>query len=517
LSSLSLLLLYLFSFFFISSLSLSLRDLAVRDVNGKIDPYAVISYKGKELSTPVVRKTRFPHWNKTYEMPINRPLDEPDNRTVKVSIFDSEKFHHDAFLGEVVIDLAELFLGQRYKTWYRLHQQDIGGVCGTAGGAKKDAKKEKDLGSLRLKVQCHEERILDSQIYISFVQQMLKAVENPNPSGSPLLIMLEEIMTMDRNSLAQTLIRFYIAHGAVLPLLDCLISKEVNDTVHATTLFRGNSLASKCLDQFMKVVALPYLHETLRIPIDTIFNDKKLIELDPDQLKNVSRSSRSGSTNKTIDTSVTQLTSYVLLATESIFSSVEHCPLILKQALKLLWDRVSVKFTDEDTRFIAVTGFIFLRFFVPAILSPKLFALRDEHADQRTERTLKLTAKVIQTIGNLQTVIDAKEQFMSPMVGILQNSVQQTKAYVTQLIDVAPPDSSATLPATPIIISPDEASGYLQHVTLTSGVLWKRVTSGGAVGSLLYRKRFFELTNVALTYYPTEKKTGVSYVLLVEF
>ena len=43
---------------------------------------------------------------------------------------------------------------------------------------------------------------------------------------------------------------------------------------------------------------------------------------------------------------------------------------------------------------MAVTGFIFLRFFVPAILSPKLFALREEHADQRTERTLKLTAKV---------------------------------------------------------------------------------------------------------------------------
>ena len=32
---------------------------------------------------------------------------------------------------------------------------------------------------------------------------------------------------------------------------------------------------------------------------------------------------------------------------------------------------------------------------MPAILSPKLFALREEHADQRTERTLKLTSKVI--------------------------------------------------------------------------------------------------------------------------
>ena len=68
-------------------------------------------------------------------------------------------------------------------------------------------------------------------------------------------MMLEEVMTMDRNSLAQTLVRFYIAHNATLPLLDCLISREVFNVSQSnvTTLFRGNSLASKCLDQFMKV------------------------------------------------------------------------------------------------------------------------------------------------------------------------------------------------------------------------------------------------------------------------
>ena len=63
----------------------------------------------------------------------------------------------------------------------------------------------------------------------------------------------------------------------------------------------------------------------------------------------------------------------------------------------------------------------------------------------------------------------------------------------------------------PILLSPDPFGlGYLQHVVLASGELWKRHTSGSAgVGSLLYRKRYFELSNIALTYFPTEKKTGV--------
>ncbi len=55
------------------------------------------------------------------------------------------------------------------------------------------------------------------------------------------------------------------------------------------TLFRGNSLASKSFDQFMKVVALPYLHETLSSSIEAVFSDHKLCELDVEQLKQASR------------------------------------------------------------------------------------------------------------------------------------------------------------------------------------------------------------------------------------
>lgn len=48
----------------------------------------------------------------------------------------------------------------------------------------------------------------------------------------------------------------------------------------------------------------------------------------------------------------------------------------------------------QNVKFIAVTSFLCLRFFSPAIMSPKLFHLREKHADARTSRTLLLLAKV---------------------------------------------------------------------------------------------------------------------------
>ena len=53
----------------------------------------------------------------------------------------------------------------------------------------------------------------------------------------------------------------------------------------------------------------------------------------------------------------------------------------------------------QDIPFLAVSGFIFLRFFAPAILSPKLFALYDVHPNRKIHRTLTIMAKVRVTAG----------------------------------------------------------------------------------------------------------------------
>lgn len=48
----------------------------------------------------------------------------------------------------------------------------------------------------------------------------------------------------------------------------------------------------------------------------------------------------------------------------------------------------------QDVKYLAISGFLFLRFFAPAILTPKLFDLRDQHADPQTSRSLLLLARV---------------------------------------------------------------------------------------------------------------------------
>lgn len=59
------------------------------------------------------------------------------------------------------------------------------------------------------------------------------------------------------------------------------------------------------------------------------------------------RPGRSGSASKVVESSVTYLTSYIKMATDAIFSSVERCPILLRQALKMVWKRVSSKFQDD--------------------------------------------------------------------------------------------------------------------------------------------------------------------------
>lgn len=125
------------------------------------------------------------------------------------------------------------------------------------------------------------------------------------------------------------------------------------------------------------------------------------------------------------ESSLGLLQGYLGDTVDAIVGSVDKCPPLMRAAFKQLRRRVEEQFPSEqhevgatagpggghkvpgggrapssvplpqqEVRYFSISGFLFLRFFAPAVLTPKLFGLREQHADPRTGRTLLLLAKV---------------------------------------------------------------------------------------------------------------------------
>ena len=93
------------------------RDLTKADVIGKSDPYALVSFGGDKMKTPVVKNNQNPEWN----FNANIPIDENGPRNVRVEVFDSDKFGKDKPIGSTNIDVEDIVNGKPLnKDWLPL-------------------------------------------------------------------------------------------------------------------------------------------------------------------------------------------------------------------------------------------------------------------------------------------------------------------------------------------------------------------------------------------------------------
>jgi len=56
----------------------------------------------------------------------------------------------------------------------------------------------------------------------------------------------------------------WVSENALLHINYCILHRDPN------TLFRGNSLATKAVDEFMKHAGMQYLHETIKHLVDEV-------------------------------------------------------------------------------------------------------------------------------------------------------------------------------------------------------------------------------------------------------
>ncbi|KAM9391907.1 rasGAP-activating-like protein 1 [Pholidichthys leucotaenia] len=468
------------------------RDLAPRDISGTSDPFARVTFNNHSAETSIIKKTRFPHWGESLELDLD-PQELSEEGAVTVQVWDWDMVGKNDFLGKVEIPFACLFKTPLLEGWFRL--LPLGNNEVDAGGK---------LGALRLKVRLVEDRILPSMYYQPLIDLLVESVISPaEVEDTSALTMLEEVTTVEsRQDVAMTLVKIYLGQGLVVPFLDYLNTREVNHTTDPNTLFRSNSLASKAMEQFMKAVGMLYLHEVLKPIINRIFDEKKYIELDPCKidLNRTRRISFKGAVSEAEvrDSSVEMLQSYLTSITESIVGSVDQCPPVMRVAFKQLHKRVEEQFTqpeNEDVKYLAISGFFFLRFFAPAILTPKLFQLRDQHADTRTSRTLLLLAKALQSVGNLGLQLGhGKEQWMAPLHPIILRSVASVKDFLDKLIDI---DHD-------IVSEVPQRAVFMTSVTVKEGYLLKHKTEGPQLLSrFAFKKRYFWLTSETLSYAKT--------------
>ncbi|XP_028270188.1 rasGAP-activating-like protein 1 [Parambassis ranga] len=465
------------------------RDLAPRDISGTSDPFSRIIFNNHSAETSIIKKTRFPHWGETLELELG-PEELSDEGTVTVEVWDWDMVGKNDFLGKVEIPFACLHKTSLLEGWFRL--LPLGNNEVDAGGR---------LGALRLKVRLVEDRILPSMYYQPLIDLLVESVISlTEVEDRSSLTMLEEVTTVEsRQDVAMTLVKIYLGQGLVVPFLDYLNTREVNHTTDPNTLFRSNSLASKAMEQFMKAVGMLYLHEVLKPIINRIFDEKKYIELDPCKidLNRTRRISFKGAVSEAEvrDSSVEMLQSYLASIIESIVGSVDQCPTVMRVAFKQLHKRVEEQFTEpenEDVKYLAISGFFFLRFFAPAILTPKLFQLRDQHADTRTSRTLLLLAKALQSVGNLGLQLGhGKEQWMAPLHPIILRSVASVKDFLDKLIDI---DHD-------IVSDVPQRAVFMPSVIFKEGYLYKYKTEGPQLLSrFAFKKRYFWLTSETLSY-----------------
>ncbi|XP_071338488.1 rasGAP-activating-like protein 1 isoform X3 [Trachinotus anak] len=468
------------------------RDLAPRDISGTSDPFARVIFNNHSAESSIIKKTRFPHWGETLELELD-PEELSEEGTVTVEVWDWDMVGKNDFLGKVEIPFGCLHKTPLLEGWFRL--LPLGNNEVDAGGK---------LGALRLKVRLVEDRILPSVYYQPLIDLLVESVISPTEvEDSSALTMLEEVTTVEsRQDVSMTLVKIYLGQGLVVPFLDYLNTREVNHTTDPNTLFRSNSLASKAMEQFMKAVGMLYLHEVLKPIINRIFDEKKYIELDPCKidLNRTRRISFKGAVSEAEvrDSSVEMLQGYLTSIIESIVGSVDQCPPVMRVAFKQLHKRVEEQFAEpenEDVKYLAISGFFFLRFFAPAILTPKLFQLRDQHADTRTSRTLLLLAKALQSVGNLGLQLGhGKEQWMAPLHPIILRSVASVKDFLDKLIDI---DHD-------IVSEVPQRAVFMPSVTVKEGYLHKHKAEGPQLLSrFAFKKRYFWLTSETLSYAKT--------------
>lgn len=226
------------------------------------------------------------------------------------------------------------------------------------------------------------------------------------------------------DQLSMICLEVFQSMGKIEPWFQAIMDKEFadidevilrntnNDKTSAhifNTLFRGNSLLSKTTEAYFFKVGYEYIEISIAPILREIINSNESCELDPAQIK-----LQDDEKSKVIDENFERLISWVNKIWSKIYETSNDLPIEVKVHLKICRKELE-KFCLKDNEAATlncISGFLFLRFFCPIILNPKLFNFTLYHLNDNNRRTLTLICKILLNLSTLKNFGD-KEPFMA--------------------------------------------------------------------------------------------------------
>lgn len=216
-----------------------------------------------------------------------------------------------------------------------------------------------------------------------------------------------------------------------------LIVRDMSKSLagEANLLFRGNTLLTQSLEHHMRRLGKEYLEEALRHKVFEINDLNPDCEVDPSKLN-----------GGDLDQHWTQLLRITTEIWQCIAQTANRIPPELRHILKYIRGVAEDRFGEfkRSATYTAVSGFLFLRFICPAILSPKLCGLLRDFPRAKAQRTLTLVAKTLQKLSNLGT-FGKREEYMEPMNRFLTSHRPAFRDYIDQVCSI-PSDRSVVAP-----------------------------------------------------------------------